>query len=146
MNRKLVVDEAAAEEAEAQVRYYAERAGMHVALRFVSEIEAIYRGLAEGRFAGVNHQRVRFRLPVKRVFIDRFPFAVVFYVEDETVRILAIEALHKRLRDCDPAKSTLERDQRIGAMEARLATAIRWYSTFATCSDVGSVTSRSSAE
>ena len=80
------------------------------------------------------------------MFIDRFPFAVVFYVEDETVRILAIEALHKRLRDCDPAKSTLERDQRIGAMEARLATAIRWYSTFATCSDVGSVTSRSSAE
>jgi plasmid stabilization system protein ParE len=96
MNRKLVVDEAAAEEAEAQVRYYAERAGTLVALRFVAEIEAIYRGLAEGHFIGVNHQRVRFRLPVKRVFIDRFPFAVVFYVEDETVYIIAIEALRKR--------------------------------------------------
>ncbi len=96
MNRKLVVDETAAEEAEAQVRYYAERAGTHVALRFVAEIEAIYRGLAERRFVGVNHQRVRFRLPVKRVFIDRFPFAVVFYVEDETVYVIAVEALRKR--------------------------------------------------
>jgi hypothetical protein len=44
----------------------------------------------------VNRQRVRFRLPVKRVFIDRLPFVVVFYVEDETVCILAIEALRKR--------------------------------------------------
>jgi len=57
MNRKLVVDEDAAEEAEAQVRYYSERAGMHVALQFVAEIEAIYRGLSEGRLVGVNYAR-----------------------------------------------------------------------------------------
>ncbi len=36
---------------------------MLVALRFAAEIEAIYRGLADGRLVGVNHPRVRFRLP-----------------------------------------------------------------------------------
>ena len=96
MSRAVVVDEAAAEEAEAQAQFYMERAGEGVALRFAAEIEAIYRGLAEGRFVGVNHPRVRFRLPVKRVFLDRFPFAVVFYVEDELVHVVALAALRKR--------------------------------------------------
>ena len=96
MNRTIVVDLEAAEEAEAQARYYAERAGVQVALRFAAEIEAIYRGLSQDRFAGVNHPRVRFRLPVKRVFLDRFPFAVVFYDEEETVHVVAVEALRKR--------------------------------------------------
>jgi hypothetical protein len=49
MTRLLVVDDEASEEAEAQVRYYAERAGTHIAIRFIAEIEAVYRGLAEGR-------------------------------------------------------------------------------------------------
>ncbi len=75
MIRNLVVDEEAIEEA---------------------ETEAIYRGLADGRLVGVNHPRVRFRLPIKRVFLDRFPFAVVFYVEDETVHVVALEALRRR--------------------------------------------------
>ena len=96
MIRDLVVDEEAIEEAEAETRYYAERAGTLVALRFAAEIEAIYRGLADGRLVGVNHPRVRFRLPIKRVFLDRFPFAVVFYVEDETVHVVALEALRRR--------------------------------------------------
>jgi plasmid stabilization system protein ParE len=51
MTRLLVIDEEASEEAEAQVRYYAERAGTHIALRFAAEIEAVYRGLAEERLA-----------------------------------------------------------------------------------------------
>jgi plasmid stabilization system protein ParE len=99
MIRDLVVDEDAIEEAEAETRYYAERAGMLVALRFAAEIEAIYRGLADGRLVGVNHPRVRFRLPIKRVFLDRFPFAVVFYVDDETVHVIALEALRRRPSD-----------------------------------------------
>jgi len=96
MIRELVVDEEAIEEAEAQTRYYLERAGTLVALRFAAEIEAIYRGLAEGRLVGVNHSRLRFRLPIKRVFLDRFPFAVVFYAEAQTVHVVALEALRKR--------------------------------------------------
>jgi plasmid stabilization system protein ParE len=96
MNRVVVVDEEAADEAEAQARYYAERAGEAVALRFVAELEAIYRGLAERRFVGVNHQRVRFRLPVKRVFLDRYPYAVVFYIERDVVCVVAVEALSKQ--------------------------------------------------
>jgi plasmid stabilization system protein ParE len=96
MIRSLVVDEDAVEEGEAQTRYYLERAGEIVAQRFAAEIEAIYRGLVEGRFVGVNHPRVTFRLPLKRVFLDRFPFAVVFYVERDTVCIVALEALRKR--------------------------------------------------
>jgi plasmid stabilization system protein ParE len=98
MTRVIEVDEEAAEEAEAQVRYYSERAGTQVALRFVAELEAIYVGLVEGRFVGVNHPRVGFRLPVKRVFLDRFPFAVVFYLDvaADTVHVIALEALRKR--------------------------------------------------
>ena len=39
----------------------------------------------------MNHPRVTFRLPIKRVFLDRFPFAVVFYVENDTVYVVALE-------------------------------------------------------
>ncbi len=88
MIRTLVIDEAAQEEADAQAAYYAEHAGGGVALRFVAKLEAIYRGLMEARFVGVNHPRVRFRVPVKRVFMDRFPFAVVFFVEDKRSMLL----------------------------------------------------------
>lgn len=96
MTRELQVSEDAAEEAEAQVRYYKEHAGTQVALRFVAEIEAIYVGLVEGRFVGVSHPRVEFRLPVKRVFLDRFPFAIVYYAKVDTVYVIAVEALRKR--------------------------------------------------
>ena len=96
MTRSLVVEEEAADEAEAQARYYADRAGTRVALRFVAEVEAIYRGLAEERFVGVNHPRARFRLPLKRVFLERFPMCVVFYVEGDTVHVVALEALRKK--------------------------------------------------
>jgi plasmid stabilization system protein ParE len=96
MTLRLVVDDEASEEAEAQVRYYAERAGTHVALRFVAEIEAVYVGLVESRFVGASYPHVRFRLPLKRVFLDRFPFAVVFYVEEDEVHVVAVEALRRR--------------------------------------------------
>ena len=76
MSTTLVVDEHAVEEAEAQIRYYVEHAGPHIALRFAAEIEAIYQGLEEDRITGVNHPRARFRIPIKRVLLDRFPFAV----------------------------------------------------------------------
>lgn len=95
MTRRLVVDEEAAEEAEAQARYYADRAGEHVALRFAAEIEAVYVGLVEARLVGASYPHVRFRLPLKRVFLDRFPFAVVFYVEEDEVHVIAVEALRR---------------------------------------------------
>jgi plasmid stabilization system protein ParE len=78
------------------VQYYADRAGTHLAHRFVAEIEAIYHGLVERRLVGVNHSRIRFRVPLRRVFLDRFPFAVVFYVEDEMVHVVALEALRSQ--------------------------------------------------
>lgn len=96
MTRRLVVDLDAAEEAEAQARYYEARAGEVVSLRFVAEVEVIYRALAEGRLVGVNYPRARFRLPIKRVFLDRFPFAVVFFVENDVVTVVALESLKKR--------------------------------------------------
>jgi plasmid stabilization system protein ParE len=97
MTRTFIVDEAAQDEAEAQAAYYVERAGTAVALAFVAELEAIYRGLAGGRLVGVNHPRVEFRLPVKRVFMERFPYAVVFFLADaDTVHVVAVEALKRR--------------------------------------------------
>jgi plasmid stabilization system protein ParE len=96
VSRTVVVDEDAALEAEAQARYYEERAGEVVSMRFVAEVAAIFRGLADNRFVGVTHPRVRFRLPVKRVFLDRFPFAVVFFVDNDVVTVVAVEALKKR--------------------------------------------------
>ncbi|MEO6775299.1 MAG: hypothetical protein ABI467_20210 [Kofleriaceae bacterium] len=96
MTRTLIVDDEAQDEAEGQVAYYFERAGSAVALAFVAELEAIYRGLVEARLVGVNHPRARFRLPITRVFMDRFPFAVVFFVEGDVVRVIAVEALRRR--------------------------------------------------
>jgi plasmid stabilization system protein ParE len=96
MTRTLIVDEAAQDEAEAQAAYYAERAGTSIALVFVAELEAIYRGLFEGRFVGVNHPRVKFRVAVKRVFMDRFPYAVVFFTNADVVHVVAVESLKRR--------------------------------------------------
>jgi plasmid stabilization system protein ParE len=96
MTRTLIVDDDAQEEAEGQAAYYVERAGSAVALAFVAELEAVYRGLADGCLVGVNHPRVKFRLPIKRVFMERFPFAVVFLVEGASVRVVAVEALRRR--------------------------------------------------
>lgn len=96
MSRNLIVDDEAQEEAERQAAFYVERAGTAVALAFVAELEAIYRGLVEARLVGVNHPRVKFRLPVKRVFMERFPFAVVFFVDGDEVRVIAVEALRRR--------------------------------------------------
>ncbi len=97
MTRTLIVDEAAQDEAEAQAAYYVERAGAAVALAFVAELEAIFRGLAGGRLVGANHPRVTFRIPIKRVFMERFPFAVVFFLADaDTVHVIAVEALKRR--------------------------------------------------
>jgi plasmid stabilization system protein ParE len=96
MIRTLIVDEAAQDEAEAQGAYYVERAGSAVALAFVAELEAIYRGLAEGRLVGASHPRVKFRVPVKRVFMERIPFAVVFFADADTVHVVAVEALQRR--------------------------------------------------
>jgi plasmid stabilization system protein ParE len=96
MTRRLLVDEEAIEEAEAETRYYRERGGEPLALRFAAEVEAIYHRLADRRFVGVNHPVVRFRLPIKRVFLERFPFAVVFYIDDNTVYVVALEALRRQ--------------------------------------------------
>ena len=98
MIRTLVVDEEAAEEAEAQARYYTERGGESLSLRFVVELEAVYGGLSNGRLVGVNHPSVKFRQPVKRVFLDPFPFAVVFFIENNVVTVVALEAFRKRPR------------------------------------------------
>jgi len=96
MTRTLIVDEDAQDETEAQAAYYVEHAGTAIALAFVAELEAIYRGLLEGRFVGVNHPRVKWRVPLKRVFLDRFPYAVTFFVEGDTVHVVAVEALRRR--------------------------------------------------
>ena len=95
MTRDVLIDEDAIAETEAETRYYRERGGQPVALRFAAEVEEIYRGLAEGRFVGVNHRLIQFRLPLKRVFLASFPFAVVFYVEHEKVYVVALEALRR---------------------------------------------------
>lgn len=96
MTFSLAVAEAAAAELEEQGRYYVERAGARVALQFAVEVEAIFRGLVEGRVVGSPHPHVRFRVPVRRVFMHRFPFAVVFYVDDKLVQVVALEALRRR--------------------------------------------------
>ena len=36
------------------------------------------------------------RLPVRRVFVDRFPYAVVYRRERESIHILAVAHLHRR--------------------------------------------------
>jgi plasmid stabilization system protein ParE len=96
MNRTLVVFEEASQEVEEQAAYYREHAGVHVASRFATAVERAYRKLAEGRAIGVNHPFVRYRRPIKRLLLDQFPFAVVFYQDDAEVFVVAVEALRRR--------------------------------------------------
>ena len=68
---------------------------------------------------GVNHPRVKFRVPIKRVFMERFPFAVVFFVDADAVRVVAVEALIVRELPepvHDAARSETDPDRRIVAM------------------------------
>lgn len=96
MIRNLVVFEEAAQEAEVQAAYYRERAGAHVASHFATAVETAYRRLLEGRAVGTPHPFVRYRRPIKRLILERYPFAVVFYQEDAEVFVVAIEALRRR--------------------------------------------------
>jgi plasmid stabilization system protein ParE len=79
VTRQLVVFDEAAEEIEAQIVYYREHAGENVALWLINAIEATYQGLLEDRIVGVNHRRIKYRRPLKRVLLASFPFAFVFY-------------------------------------------------------------------
>lgn len=96
MTRQLVVFDEAAEEVEAQIVYYREHAGENVALRLINAIEATYQGLLEDHFVGVNHRRMKYRRPLKRILLAKFPFAFVFYTEDVFVNVVAFEALRRR--------------------------------------------------
>jgi plasmid stabilization system protein ParE len=96
VTRQPIVFEEAAEEVEAQIIYYREHAGENVALRLINAIEAASQGLLEGRFVGVNHRRMKYRWPLKRVLLARFPSAVVFDLEDVFDNIVAFEALRRR--------------------------------------------------
>lgn len=96
MNRRFVVLESVAREINFQAEYYREVAGPHVALRFVDEVEQIYNGLIDGSSVGVNHLRVKWKEPVKRILLAKFPFAVVYVLKNETVRVIALESMRRR--------------------------------------------------
>ena len=63
----------------------------------------------------MNHPRARFRLPIKRVLLDRFPFALVFYVENNVQNNDDIERVHVvRSKRCASGPATGARDCAVG--------------------------------
>ena len=81
--------EAEAELAAAALFYEARVGGL--GRRFAAEVQRVITLIREYPDAGAP-----VRLPVRRVLVDRFPYAIVYRREPESVHILAVAHLQKR--------------------------------------------------
>ena len=92
--RDLVIEPEADDELTAALDWYeAQERGLGAAL--LAEIDGVLGGLRAGELRGVGVPDVREHLAVRRVILDRFPYAVVFLDHAAIVHVLAF-AHHKR--------------------------------------------------
>ena len=84
MTRTLEIHPAAQAEAEAAVRYYAQR-NPSAAIAFAEELDA-----AISRIAVEPHIFLAHEFGTRRVLLRTFPFGVVFRLDDTTVLIVAV--------------------------------------------------------
>ncbi|MBK8994955.1 MAG: type II toxin-antitoxin system RelE/ParE family toxin [Myxococcales bacterium] len=93
--RHLIIEpEAEAELAEGMDWYEAQQPGLGAAL--FAEVEEVLTGLELGELVSVPVPFVRTNLPVRRVHLDRFPYAVVFLEHGDQTHILAIAHFKRR--------------------------------------------------
>lgn len=92
--REIVVEPEAEDELAAALDWYeAREPGLGAAL--LMEIDAVFAGLRSGQLRGLGVPDLRDDLAVRRVILDRFPYAVVFVEHAAIVHVLAL-AHHKR--------------------------------------------------
>lgn len=93
--RHLIVEpEAEAELAEGMSWYEERQPGLGAAL--LGEVDEVLKGLERGVLVGVPVPHVRTTLPVRRVLLDRFPYAVVFLEHGGRTHVLAVAHFKRR--------------------------------------------------
>jgi plasmid stabilization system protein ParE len=92
--RALIVEPEAEDEIAAALDWYEEQqSGLGAAL--MVEIDTVMDALRESTVRGLGVPGVRHDLAVRRVLLERFPYAVIFIEQLDAVHVLAL-AHHKR--------------------------------------------------
>lgn len=95
MSKRLVLDDAASEELRRAIRRYEDdRPGL--GLELADLVEQVFLGLANGTIRPVTVPGIPIELGVRRVLIDRFPFAIIHSDEPDAVHIIAVAHLRRR--------------------------------------------------
>jgi hypothetical protein len=80
--------------AEAALWYEARREGL--GLEFLAEVEAMLPLVEHRPRSFPRLQAIAERLEIRRALLPRFPYAVVFLVRDEEIRVLAVAHAKRR--------------------------------------------------
>ena len=94
MTRVRLAPEAADELAEAVLWYQARREGLGQEL--LDELEATLPTIGRRPRSFPRLRDFDDRFEIRRALLDRFPFAIVFLVRDEDIRVLAIAHVKRR--------------------------------------------------
>ncbi len=95
MSKRVVLVDAASEELRRAIRHYEdERPGLGDELADL--IEEVFRGLAAGVLRPVPLPGIPLELGIRRILLDRFPFAVIHMDEPDAIYILAVAHLRRR--------------------------------------------------
>ena len=98
MTKPVIVDDAALRELERGARWYdQERAGLGDEL--VDKVDAIFDALPTGKLHALRIPGLSSEPPVRRVFVERFPYAVIFAETDTAFHVVAVA--HSKRRPCD---------------------------------------------
>jgi plasmid stabilization system protein ParE len=95
MSKPLILVDAASEELRRAIRHYEdERPGLGAELADL--VEKVFRGLASGILRPVTVPGIPLELGVRRILLDRFPFAVVHADEPDAIYVVAVAHLRRR--------------------------------------------------
>ncbi len=93
--RPLIVEPEAEEDIAEGMAWYAEQQpGLGAAL--LTEVDEALQGIQRGVHSGVRVPHVRTTLPVRRVLLGRFPYAVVFLEHADRVHVIAVAHFKRR--------------------------------------------------
>ena len=93
--RHLIVESEAEEElAEGTAWYEEQQPGLGAA--FLAEVDEVLSALERGELISVPVPHVRTTLPVRRVLLVRFPYAIVFLGQDAQAHVLAVAHFKRR--------------------------------------------------
>ena len=73
-----------------------ERETVGVGSMFADELELVFGAIAESTTNGLVVPGVRSDLPLRRAFVSRFPYAVVFVERTDTIHVIAVAHLRRR--------------------------------------------------